>query len=62
MVAAGRRQRYPPALVRHITAEMRSGATVVSSSDTIILEGPSDVIFVDGFEAGNTSSWSVVAQ
>ncbi len=45
-----------------VTAEMRSGATVVSSSDTIILEGPSDVIFVDGFESGNTSSWSVVTR
>jgi len=43
-----------------VTVEMLSGSTVVSSSDTIILEGPSDVVFIDGFESGSTSSWSTV--
>ena len=37
---------------------MRAGSTVASASDTIILEDTSDVVFLDGFESGNTSSWS----
>ncbi len=44
-----------------VTAEMRSGATVVSATDTIILEGYSEIVFIDGFESGNTSAWSAVS-
>lgn len=41
-----------------IHAEMRTGGTVRSASDTIILNGTDDIIFDDGFESGNMSSWS----
>ncbi len=44
-----------------VNVEMRSGATVRSSSDTIILEDTSDILFIDGFEFGNTSSWSLIS-
>jgi hypothetical protein len=47
--------------IKTVTAEMRSGSTVVSASDTIILEDTSDVVFLDGFESGSTSGWSAVA-
>lgn len=43
-----------------VNVEMRTGSNVRSSSDTIILEGTSDVVFIDGFESGNTSAWSAV--
>lgn len=46
--------------IKTVTAEMRSGSTVVSASDTIILEDTSDVVFLDGFESGSTSGWSAV--
>lgn len=44
-----------------VHAEMRTGGTVRSASDTIILNGPNEIIFVDGFESGNTSYWSSTA-
>jgi len=43
-----------------LNAEMRGGSTVVSASDTIILEDTSEILFIDGFESGNTSAWSTV--
>jgi hypothetical protein len=44
-----------------VTAEMRSGSTVVTATDTIILENTSEILFIDGFESGNTSEWSTVS-
>lgn len=44
-----------------VNVEMRTGGTVRSSSDTIILEDTSDIVFIDGFNLGNTSSWSSVS-
>lgn len=44
-----------------VTAEMRSGTTVVTATDTIILEDTSEILFIDGFESGNTSQWSAVS-
>ena len=41
-----------------VNAEVRSGATVYVSSDTIILEDTSEILFIDGFESGNTTAWS----
>jgi len=43
-----------------VSVEMRTGSTVRSSSDTIILEGASDLIFEDDFDSGFTSAWSAV--
>ena len=43
-----------------VNVEMRSGSTVRSSSDTIILENTSDLLFADDFETGTTSAWSDV--
>jgi hypothetical protein len=44
-----------------VSAEMRTGSTVVSASDTIILEDTGEVIFFDGFESASTSAWSAVS-
>lgn len=41
-----------------VNAQMRTGGTVRSASDAIILDGPDDTIFTDGFESGNISYWS----
>lgn len=44
--------------VKTVNAEMRSGATVYASSDTIHLEDTSEILFIDDFESGSTSPWS----
>jgi len=44
-----------------VTVELRNGATVLTSSDTIILDDNGELVFSDDFESGGTSSWSVVA-
>jgi len=44
-----------------VAAEMRSGSTVVTSTDTIILEDTGEILFIDGFESGGTSEWSAVS-
>ena len=45
--------------VKTVTAEIRNGGgTVLSHSDTIILEDADGLIFADGFESGNTTEWS----
>jgi len=41
-----------------VHAEMRTGGTVRSASDTIILNGPNEIIFDNGFESGNSSAWT----
>jgi uncharacterized protein YkwD len=46
--------------VRQVDVEIRSGATVRSSSDTILSTAPDDVIFADGFSSGTTGAWSSV--
>ncbi len=44
--------------LKTVEAEMRSTSTVYASSDTIFLENTSEIIFIDGFESGNTTMWS----
>jgi uncharacterized protein YkwD len=46
--------------VKTVYVETRGASTVYSASDTIILEGVTDVIFIDGFESGGTGGWSSV--
>lgn len=48
--------------LKTVIAEIRNfaGGTVRTASDTILLDQPLNVVFADGFEAGNTSSWSDV--
>jgi len=46
--------------VKTVHVEMRSGATVYASSDTITLEDTGEIVFIDGFETGNSSLWSAV--
>lgn len=45
--------------VKVVTAELRNASlTVLSSSDSIVLEDLAPEIFFNGFESGNTNSWS----
>jgi len=46
--------------VKTVHAEVRTGRSVYSSSDTIHLEDANSLIFADGFESGDTSAWSDV--
>ena len=46
--------------VKTVHAEMRSGSTVAAASDDIVLEDTGEIVFVDGFESGGTSAWSLV--
>lgn len=46
--------------VKTVHAEMRSGSTVIAASDAIILEDTGEILFVDDFESGSTSAWSLV--
>ncbi len=41
-----------------VNVELRNGATVRTTSDTIVLVDTANFIFADGFESGNTSAWS----
>lgn len=50
-------QLTPGSGVREVFVEIRSGATVRSASDTIVSTDAGDLIFVDGFESGNTTAW-----
>jgi uncharacterized protein YkwD len=45
--------------VKTVHVEVTSGGTVYSASDTIYLENTSEIIFIDGFETGDTAAWSV---
>ncbi|MEX1312442.1 MAG: CAP domain-containing protein [Candidatus Sulfomarinibacteraceae bacterium] len=46
--------------VKTVNVEMRIGATVYGSFDTITLEDTSEIVFIDGFESGDSSVWSAV--
>jgi uncharacterized protein YkwD len=46
--------------VKSVSVEMRSGATVYGSFDTITLEDTGEIVFTDGFESGDTSLWSAL--
>jgi hypothetical protein len=41
-----------------VTAELDFGTIVLTSSDTIILEDTSDIIFTDDFESGGMTNWN----